>query len=483
MPRTYDLTSSLRDDTALVIDEEWRQHMRISIEGGPRSCPISLPHRNNIATQCLNFELENTGFNSDEESVFHLQGNATVLRLDGGQEVLVTAASATSRPSAGSEDSVEEDLCLKGVYLKRAVGPRQTDKQTSLGDDVTLEDMSKVEGVRWATDEETTLLAVHYYERPRNFKRGDGLVPPEHKKDALAYFANMLELAANDHGGLLKALVDDYPRYTDHYVVRLTCPGYLDGRANKGIQEEGTALRKSLKDAAVVIAKDAMGIQPTPEEQGKLSDSTDPDLPYRTAKWLDRLRAADVPLPKVKPKKKSKEAGTSEEGSLPAAEGRGRGRGRGHGRGRGRATKQENGRGGAAGAGAAAGTGVVTQGKKVEKLEKQVTQLQSEIEEKEQELSQLRADKRHIESNRVSNNAAWATAFNSMESAHSTLMGLVETSTDMRTLKKMLDHPSIQKSIAPAKRPFPASERLSLSPPPLSRQRSRTPPNTRRPYP
>ena len=53
MPRTYneiDMTSGLRADTALIISEEWRQHLRISIEGGPNSCPISLPHRNNTAT-------------------------------------------------------------------------------------------------------------------------------------------------------------------------------------------------------------------------------------------------------------------------------------------------------------------------------------------------------------------------------------------------------------------------------------------------
>ena len=79
-PRTYDLTPGLRDDTALVINEAWRKHLRISIEGGPHSCSISLPHRNNTATQYLNFELENVGFNPDEERVFHLQGNATVAR-------------------------------------------------------------------------------------------------------------------------------------------------------------------------------------------------------------------------------------------------------------------------------------------------------------------------------------------------------------------------------------------------------------------
>ena len=168
---------------------------------------------------------------------------------------------------------------------------------------------------------------------------------------------------------LIKALVHDYSRYTDHHIVRLTCPGYTDGRAKKGIQEQAAALQEALKVVAVVIAKDAMGIQPTQAEQDKLSDITDPDLPYRTAKGLNRLRAADEPLPQVKSKKKqkSKGAGTSDEDSVPAGRGRGRG-GRGRGRGRG---AQENGRGGAAGAGAAAaGTGVLTQGKKVEKLDK-----------------------------------------------------------------------------------------------------------------
>ena len=123
---------------------------------------------------------------------------------------------------------------------------------------------------------------------------------------------------------------------------------------------------------------------------------------------------------------------------------------------------------------------MLTQGKKLEKLERQVTQLESEIEEMRrvhnQELSQLRADKRHIESNRVSNNAAWTTAFNSMESSLSTVMGLVDTSTEIRSLKRQLEHPNIQRTIAPAKRPFATSDRLSLSPPPLSRQRSMTPP-------
>jgi len=178
--------------------------MRMSIEGGPKSCPISLPHRNDTSTQFLNFDLESFDESRPGDAqVLHLQGNATVLHLVTGQDILVTAASATSRPSIGSEDGVEEDLCLKGVQLYRTVGARQTDKQTSLGNDVTLEDMSKVDGVRWATSEETTLLAVHYYEKPQNFKRGDGLVPPAHKGDALAYFASMLELAAEDQDGLL----------------------------------------------------------------------------------------------------------------------------------------------------------------------------------------------------------------------------------------------------------------------------------------
>ena len=82
--------------------------------------------------------------------------------------------------------------------------------------------MSKVDGVRWATSEETTLLAVNYYEKPANFKRDDGLVPPDHKTGALAYFGSMLELAARDPEALLKALVSNYSRYTDHHVVRRT---------------------------------------------------------------------------------------------------------------------------------------------------------------------------------------------------------------------------------------------------------------------
>ena len=203
-PRTNDLTTSLRDDTALTINDASRQHLRISIEGGPKSCPISLPHRNDTSTPYLNFALEDVDSRPGEVHVLHLQGNATVLCLESGEDILVTAASATSRPSAiGSGDGVEEDLCLKGVYLRRTVGSRQTDRQTSVGNDVTLEDMSKVDGVRWATSEETTLLALNYYENPKNFKRGDGLVPPDHKEDALAYFGAMLELAADDPDGLL----------------------------------------------------------------------------------------------------------------------------------------------------------------------------------------------------------------------------------------------------------------------------------------
>ena len=161
-PRTYDLTSSLRYDTELIIPEASRQHLRIAILGGPKSCPISLPHRNDASTQFLNFDLEDDGSHPDKVQVIHLQGNATVLHLEGGEEILVTAASATSRPSAlGSDDGVEEDLCLKGVHLKRApVGPRRDGEQISLGNDVTLEDMSKVAGVRWATSDETTLLSV-----------------------------------------------------------------------------------------------------------------------------------------------------------------------------------------------------------------------------------------------------------------------------------------------------------------------------------
>ena len=126
------------------------QNMCMSIEGGPGSCAISLPHRNDTSTLFLNFDLELfDDSRPGEVQVLHLQGNATVLRLLGGEHILVTAASVTSRPSAmDSEDGVEEDVCLKGVYLLRTVGSRQTDRQPSLGNDVTLEDMSKVDGVR-----------------------------------------------------------------------------------------------------------------------------------------------------------------------------------------------------------------------------------------------------------------------------------------------------------------------------------------------
>ena len=123
-----------------------------------------------------------------------MQGNATVVRLVGtDKEILVTAVSVTSRPCADdSRDGFEEDYSLKGVCLDMsAVGERRRDKQRSLGSEVMLEDMAQVAGVRWATEEETTLLARNYYEKPKLFKLGDGLVPPEHKKDALAYFAHM----------------------------------------------------------------------------------------------------------------------------------------------------------------------------------------------------------------------------------------------------------------------------------------------------
>ena len=80
---------------------------------------------------------------------------------------------------------------------------------------------------------------------------------------------------------------------------------------------------------------------------------------------------------------------------MPAVGGSGRGSGRGR-----RTAKQENGRGGAAGTGAAASTGVLTQGKKVEKLERQLEELQREIEKMKrahtEELSQLRTEKRNI---------------------------------------------------------------------------------------
>ena len=81
-PRRYDLTTGLRDDTVLLISEASRQHLRISIEGGPKSCPVSLPHRNDISTLFLNFDLEDVGYRPGEVQVLHLQGNATVLRLE-----------------------------------------------------------------------------------------------------------------------------------------------------------------------------------------------------------------------------------------------------------------------------------------------------------------------------------------------------------------------------------------------------------------
>ena len=63
-----------------------------------------------------------------------------------------------------------------------------------------------------------------------------------------------------------------------------------------------------------------------------------------------------------------------------------------------------------------------------------------------------------------------------MENSLLTLTGLVETASDMRSLKASMQNPALKKSIAPAKRPFPNPDRLSLSPPPLTRQRSATPP-------
>jgi len=63
--------------------------------------------------------------------------------------------------------------------------------------------------------------------------------------------------------------------------------------------------------------------------------------------------------------------------------------------------------------------------------------------------------------------------------ALSTLTGIVETAPDLKSLKASLQNPHIKKLIAPAKRPYESSNRLSLSPPPLTRQRSSTPPHRR----
>jgi len=63
-----------------------------------------------------------------------------------------------------------------------------------------------------------------------------------------------------------------------------------------------------------------------------------------------------------------------------------------------------------------------------------------------------------------------------METSLSFLTGIVESASDLKSLKATLQNPNIKKQIAPAKRPYGSTDRLSLSPPPLTRQRSLTPP-------
>jgi uncharacterized membrane protein YgcG len=467
---------------------------------------ILLPSRADRAVHHLDGRL--TWYEGTELKYIDISANNIVLRvksLDGGDDesggtfslfMPVSACSTDhANPHADSpSNEIVTEVYLRGVFLNPGTGSRAKDRGLKLGSEAVLDDARLICGVRWATEDEMTMLATEFFEKPTAYQHGDVYLPEEPlpdmfltlaeiaenakrakqkgkakkkppilimaRDDAFDYFERLKRLSKGQLGKHLQA---EYMRYTSRLVVEKEFPKYTDGRSARAVREQGEKLWAALEVAGCYLARWALDYG-FPSELPQLDKLIAPDLPVALARQFDMQQTRPTAAPSKEPSKAKGKAGQkSAEKPKSAAKQRTSGGG------------SRSGGSGGGGGGSGSKQPVVTQAAAIENLQHELAEAKQQVSSHGATIRQLNNELSHVHN-------TWRVPYLANERSLQMLSGCVEMFvaanprvTGITSLQQMLG------TCTPAKRPISDVEMGSASPPRVTRQRSATPPQRRPP--
>jgi hypothetical protein len=461
----------------------------VQLRDGSRSLPLALPHRYDRSIHWADFELE--WKQGGAVKFIGLQANACVLTVRGfgrdgsnTQEVMPVAAKELDLGNG------KRLFVLRTVTLKQGQGSRQADRVTKIGKEFPLDRPNNITHVRWPTQPEMNLLGQKWYEQARKMEAGDMYLPNGFKRkqpsgevlvmnpkeDPFGYFS-LVRTALNEiaTANFASYLAKDYLRYAAPLVVAREFPGYEKGKASSATKAGSDALIDALKIAGSFIAHEALNLPPrdgpTPPELVLL------DMPSPLLAKLGLKVGGNSTPSGSKVKKKPSGSGSGGSGSTS--------------RGSGSGTETKTGGGSKAAAAkkpattpkkpaAAAGPAVVTQAAQISQLKAAVEQEQkarasdrvtaaAKLEATEAKVASLTRDVRQLRGELEHVHNKWRAPYMHNETELQRLVADGLLSSDKRTA-------AAAKVVKVAKRPLGDDAMESASQPPLTRQRSSTPP-------